>query len=147
MGWLSFNVLYSGRNLVVEAAILACMQYVDLNPIRAGIAKSLEASDSSSAQERLADLEMAEEVLIANEAPLNRPVGHLLPRIGRRRESWDDGARRIRDVFRWGLGIICNCLTGLAVRFDRTSIVRCRRISHRCLSDWGSQRNSGWTVL
>ena len=80
-------------------------------------------------------------------SPPNRPVGHLLPRIGGRRESWNDGARRIRDVFRWGLGIICNCLTGLAVRFDRTSIVRCRRISHRCLSDWGSQRNSGWTVL
>jgi REP element-mobilizing transposase RayT len=43
-----------------EAAITACMVYVDLNPIRAGIAKTPEQSDFTSVQERMADLKAAE---------------------------------------------------------------------------------------
>jgi REP element-mobilizing transposase RayT len=38
--------------LLDEAAILACSAYVDLNPVRAGIAQSLETSDYTSAQDR-----------------------------------------------------------------------------------------------
>ena len=38
----------------------------------------------------------------------------------------------------------CNCWTGRVVRFVRASVVRCRKISNRCSSDWGSRRNSGW---
>ena len=34
-------------------ALLACMAYVDLNPVRAGIAKGLKDSDFTSIQERL----------------------------------------------------------------------------------------------
>lgn len=39
--------------LLDEAAIVACMVYVDLNPIRAGLAGSLEESDFTSIQERI----------------------------------------------------------------------------------------------
>ena len=39
--------------LLEEAAVLACSAYVDLNPIRAGIAKTPEASDFTSVQDRI----------------------------------------------------------------------------------------------
>jgi hypothetical protein len=38
-----------------EASILRCMLYVDLNPIRAGMAKSIEQSDYTGAKDRLDD--------------------------------------------------------------------------------------------
>jgi len=45
-----------------ESAIAACMVYVDLNPVRAGIAATPEESDLTSVQERVADLKSADEV-------------------------------------------------------------------------------------
>jgi REP element-mobilizing transposase RayT len=45
---------YRAVRLLDEAALLACTAYVDLNPIRAGIAKTIEESNFTSAQKRLA---------------------------------------------------------------------------------------------
>ena len=39
-----------------EGAVLACMAYVDLNPIRAGLTERVEASEYTSVQQRLAKI-------------------------------------------------------------------------------------------
>jgi len=44
---------FKSQALLDTTAVLACMAYVDLNPIRAGIAKSVIGSDFTSIQERL----------------------------------------------------------------------------------------------
>lgn len=44
---------FKSQALLDERALICCMAYVDLNPIRAGLSPSLEASDFTSIQERL----------------------------------------------------------------------------------------------
>ncbi|TAH43627.1 MAG: transposase [Gammaproteobacteria bacterium] len=47
---------YKCQALLDEAAVLSCMSYVDLNPIRAGVAKTLETSEHTSALKRIETL-------------------------------------------------------------------------------------------
>ncbi|HAC92644.1 MAG TPA: hypothetical protein DCF63_18735, partial [Planctomycetaceae bacterium] len=44
---------YRAVRLLDEAALLACAAYVDLNPIRAAMAQTLEQSDYTSVQRRI----------------------------------------------------------------------------------------------
>ncbi len=44
---------FKSQALLDTTALLACMAYVDLNPVRAGIAKSIDTSHFTSIQERL----------------------------------------------------------------------------------------------
>jgi len=48
---------YRAVRLLDEAAILACAAYVDLNPIRAALAESIETSPYTSAQQRALELQ------------------------------------------------------------------------------------------
>jgi len=46
---------FKSQALLDEAAVLSCMAYVDLNPVRAGMEKDLANSDFTSIQQRLYD--------------------------------------------------------------------------------------------
>lgn len=48
-----WNGRFKSQALLDEKAVIACMVYVDLNPIRANIAKSIQDSKHTSAYERL----------------------------------------------------------------------------------------------
>lgn len=44
---------FKSQALLGEQALIACVRYVDLNPIRAGIAQTPEVSEHTSMQERI----------------------------------------------------------------------------------------------
>jgi hypothetical protein len=52
-----FQARYRTVRLLDETAILACAAYVDLNPIRAALAETIEDSDFTSAQKRCRDVQ------------------------------------------------------------------------------------------
>ncbi len=78
-----------------EGAIAACMAYVDLNPVRAGIARTPESSEYTSVKERVADLKSAQEVSTADAQDVRIEhgacAGWLAP------VELEPGRRRVRD--------------------------------------------------
>jgi hypothetical protein len=48
---------FESQALLDETALLSCMAYVDLNPVRAGIASNLQDSDFTSIQDRIHEIQ------------------------------------------------------------------------------------------
>ena len=57
---------YKAQLILDDASLLACAAYVDLNPVRAGLAATPEQSDFTSVKERIADLKAADDVSSAD---------------------------------------------------------------------------------
>ncbi len=58
---------YKSQALLDEKALMACMAYVDLNPVRAGVAQTPEESDYTSIAERTDQLKRVQKPLDDNE--------------------------------------------------------------------------------
>ena len=87
---------FKSQALRTEDALLSCMAYVDLNPVRAGIADTPEASSHTSVKERLAPCfnladAIAEQVQQGNLQSFNLPLKPLLPFVGKTTEHTQPG--------------------------------------------------------
>lgn len=70
---------YKSQALLNETALLSCMAYVDLNPVRAGMSDDLITSDFTSIQERLHDY-------VKRKANKNKSESKLCDRINKQKK-------------------------------------------------------------
>jgi REP element-mobilizing transposase RayT len=76
---------FKSQALLDEAAVLTCMSYVDLNPVRAGIAETPEGSDFTSIQQRLRQLAPTDKR--SKKAPAkSQPTVPLMPLVKQSRD-------------------------------------------------------------
>jgi hypothetical protein len=78
---------YKSNALLDDEALIACLSYVDLNPIRAGMAQSPEASEYTSIKDRI---ECIKRFSGQPQSQTEQPA-HLLPFIGNHREEIPKG--------------------------------------------------------
>jgi REP element-mobilizing transposase RayT len=73
---------FKSQALLDEAALLSCMAYVDLNPVRAKIAATLESSDHTSVSRRINDA-----TTTVNTDAIERQSSGLLPFVGHPKQN------------------------------------------------------------
>jgi len=137
---------FKSQALLDESAVLACLAYVDLNPVRAAIAKTPEDSDYTSAQRRIRTLQAASESSADAEndesdiAPAPTQPPELYPFVGGTREGGPEGLPfhlvDYLELVNW---------TGRAVREDKRGAAPSPRICRRSWSASASPKRPGWS--
>ena len=85
-----FQDRFRAVRLLDEASLLACAAYVDLNPIRAALAETLEQSDYTSAQRQIVPGK-------TGSTPVNLPP--VLNRLGLTGSQWTELVRDFGKLF------------------------------------------------
>jgi REP element-mobilizing transposase RayT len=80
---------FKSQALLDDKALIACLTYVDLNPIRAKMADSPETSEFTSIAERIAALK-SQPTEETQKTGLNQPI-QLLPFVGNHRDNMPKG--------------------------------------------------------
>ncbi|MEN8008651.1 MAG: transposase, partial [Candidatus Krumholzibacteriota bacterium] len=79
---------FKSQALLDESALAACLAYVDLNPIRAGMADTPEGSDYTSIQRRINDLKSS---TVDKGTTDEAPARELFPFVGNPRQEMPKG--------------------------------------------------------
>jgi REP element-mobilizing transposase RayT len=109
---------FKSQALLDEGALLTCMSYVDLNPIRAGLAKTPEGSDFTSIQERIKAYAKRQNSRKVKQTPKHQQPTKLYP-FKRPREK--DPVRSIDFALDDYLRLVD--WTGRAIREDKTGAI------------------------
>jgi len=125
---------FKSQALMDEKAILACMAYVDLNPIRANMAKTPEKSEHTSVRKRC---EQAKQAHTPNHP--NQQAKQLMPFVGNPKQDMPQGLPfRLTDY----LALVE--LTGMSIRNDKPGYIQ--RQANPILQRLGIQPDN-WMTL
>jgi len=72
---------FKSQVLIDDAALLTCLAYVDLNPIRAGIANTLQQSDFTSIQQRINAFREKQRTANRKQPNNEKSTGTVAPRL------------------------------------------------------------------
>ena len=124
---------FKAQLLLDEAAVLACAMYVDLNPVRAALAQSLETSEFTGARARIDDLKDSKIDVCpahaekANAYPSDESVQSAKTNSTKRSYRWERGRQRKR----------CGWLSPIEIKEVSDSIGSDEDKSHRRASSKG----------